>query len=67
MMSWIPFSLVSWFSLSWLEGSVNFSVETVRRIYSWKSWIDSILILMVLILAEMRGSIQGMMLGLMDP
>ena len=55
MMSRIPFSLVSWFSLSQLEGSEKFSAEIVRRICSWRSWMDNILMLMVLMQAEMRG------------
>ena len=62
-MAWMPFSLVSWVSLLQVVGLVKSSAETVRRSCSWMSWIVRALMKMVLVRAEMRGSVQVMMLG----
>ena len=47
MMSWMPFSLVIWFSLSQWEGLEYFSAKTVR------SWINKSYTLTVLTVVEL--------------
>ena len=66
-MAWIPFSLVSWISLLRVVGSVKSSAKTVRRSYSWMSWMVRALMKTVEVEVEMRGSVQVMVLGGMDP
>ena len=60
MMAWIPFSLVSCTSFPLAAGLVKVSAETVRRSWSWMSWMVSVLMKTVLMEVEMRGSTQVM-------